>query len=233
MRARMRPPAPRGSASCMLRARAVVLATGAIERPLLFADNDRPGVMLASAARAYVNRFAVAPGRQGRWSPPTATSAYRIAADLAAAGIAVSHVRRPSARAAGPARCPRTGRRSPNRRTRCDGRSPAAAGMVTAVDARAISRTGRVSALRLRLRRRRLVAAIHLASHTGVRPHYREEIGAFVPGDLPTGRFGAGSVMGAATTAEAVQQGLKAGREAASPVASPPAVPMLQAAGSR
>ena len=40
-----------------IRAKQVVLATGAIEQPLLFADNDRPGVMLAAAARAYVNRF--------------------------------------------------------------------------------------------------------------------------------------------------------------------------------
>jgi methylglutamate dehydrogenase subunit C len=36
-----------------------ILATGAIERPIAFADNDRPGIMLASAARSYVNRFAV------------------------------------------------------------------------------------------------------------------------------------------------------------------------------
>ncbi|MBC8793821.1 MAG: sarcosine oxidase subunit alpha, partial [Tagaea sp. CACIAM 22H2] len=36
-----------------------VIATGAIERPIAFADNDRPGIMLASAARSYVNRFAV------------------------------------------------------------------------------------------------------------------------------------------------------------------------------
>ena len=46
-----------------IRARRVVLATGAIERPLVFANNDRPGVMLASAVEAYVHRFAVLPGR--------------------------------------------------------------------------------------------------------------------------------------------------------------------------
>ncbi|MGF1610238.1 MAG: FAD-dependent oxidoreductase, partial [Kiloniellales bacterium] len=40
-----------------VRARQVVLATGAIERPLVFADNDRPGIMLASACRTYVNRY--------------------------------------------------------------------------------------------------------------------------------------------------------------------------------
>ena len=47
-----------------VRARQVVLATGAIERPLVFADNDRPGIMLAGALRTYINRFAVLPGRR-------------------------------------------------------------------------------------------------------------------------------------------------------------------------
>ncbi len=47
-----------------IRAKQVVLATGSIERPLLFADNDRPGVMLASAVRAYINRYAVLPAKQ-------------------------------------------------------------------------------------------------------------------------------------------------------------------------
>src|SRR5690242_4800343 len=47
-----------------IRAREVVLATGAHERSLAFADNDRPGVMLAGAARTYVNRYGVRPGRR-------------------------------------------------------------------------------------------------------------------------------------------------------------------------
>mgnify|MGYP000277139010 CR=1 FL=1 len=42
----------------------VVLATGALERPLTFPDNDRPGVMLASAAAAYLRRWGVLPGRR-------------------------------------------------------------------------------------------------------------------------------------------------------------------------
>jgi heterotetrameric sarcosine oxidase alpha subunit len=40
------------------------LASGAIERPLVFGGNDRPGVMMASAAVTYLNRYAVAPGRR-------------------------------------------------------------------------------------------------------------------------------------------------------------------------
>ncbi|MEA2579392.1 MAG: sarcosine oxidase, subunit alpha [Actinomycetota bacterium] len=47
-----------------VRAARVVLATGAHERPIAFADNDRPGVMLASAARTYVEWFGVRPGNR-------------------------------------------------------------------------------------------------------------------------------------------------------------------------
>ena len=47
-----------------IRAKRVVLAAGAIERPLVFTDNDRPGIMLSSAARRYVNHFGVAPGQR-------------------------------------------------------------------------------------------------------------------------------------------------------------------------
>lgn len=47
-----------------VRAGRVVLATGALERPLAFADNDRPGIMLSQAVRSYVHRFGVVPGRR-------------------------------------------------------------------------------------------------------------------------------------------------------------------------
>ncbi len=46
-----------------IRAKQVVIAAGAIERPLVFADNDRPGVMLANAVDTYINRYGVLPGR--------------------------------------------------------------------------------------------------------------------------------------------------------------------------
>ena len=47
-----------------IRAGAVVLATGAFERPLVFPGNDRPGVMLAGAAERYANEFGVLPGEK-------------------------------------------------------------------------------------------------------------------------------------------------------------------------
>ena len=69
-------------------AREIVLATGAIEQPLVFANNDRPGIMLASAAQSYCSRYAVAPGM----SVAIATnndSAYGVAGALMNAGIDV------------------------------------------------------------------------------------------------------------------------------------------------
>ncbi|MFF3342819.1 sarcosine oxidase subunit alpha family protein [Streptomyces flavidovirens] len=74
-----------------IRARQVVLATGAHERPLVFAGNDRPGVMLAAAVRTYLNRYAVAPGSRAVVST-TNDSAYDTVADLHAAGIGIAAV---------------------------------------------------------------------------------------------------------------------------------------------
>ncbi|MFJ6895060.1 sarcosine oxidase subunit delta family protein [Streptomyces hokutonensis] len=74
-----------------IRARRVVLATGAHERSLAFADNDRPGVMLAASARAYVNRHGVLPGRQAVVFT-TNDSAYAAALDLAKAGIHIAAI---------------------------------------------------------------------------------------------------------------------------------------------
>jgi sarcosine oxidase subunit alpha len=74
-----------------VRAREVALATGAHERPLVFAGNDRPGIMLADSLRAYVNRYGVAPGRRAVIATCGA-SAYTAAADLKAAGLEVTLV---------------------------------------------------------------------------------------------------------------------------------------------
>jgi sarcosine oxidase, subunit alpha len=74
-----------------VRARHVICATGAIERLLVFPGNDRPGVMLASAAQAFVNRWAVRPGQRAVIFTNN-DSAYAVARDLAAAGIEVAAV---------------------------------------------------------------------------------------------------------------------------------------------
>jgi sarcosine oxidase subunit alpha len=72
-----------------VRARQIVLATGAIERPITFANNDRPGVMLATAARGYVERYGVAPGQRAVVFTNN-DDAYRTALSLKAAGITVA-----------------------------------------------------------------------------------------------------------------------------------------------
>lgn len=71
-----------------IRAGRVVLATGSHERPIVFVDNDLPGVMLASAARTYANRFGVLAGRRAVVAT-TGDSAYADALDLRAAGVEI------------------------------------------------------------------------------------------------------------------------------------------------
>src|SRR5207245_1319919 len=74
-----------------VRAKRVVLATGAHERSLIFANNDRPGIMLAGAARTYTNRFGVAPGtRAVIFTNNDSTDV--VAADLKRAGITVEAI---------------------------------------------------------------------------------------------------------------------------------------------
>ena len=55
---------PEGPRRCLLRirARSLIVATGAIEQPMVFENNDRPGVMLASAVTNYLERYAVRAG---------------------------------------------------------------------------------------------------------------------------------------------------------------------------
>ena len=74
-----------------VRARAVVLATGAIERPLVFPGNDRPGIMLAGAAQTYLNRYGVRVGKSVV-IVTAADAAYQAALDLHAAGVVVAAV---------------------------------------------------------------------------------------------------------------------------------------------
>jgi sarcosine oxidase, subunit alpha len=84
-----------------VRAKEVVLAAGAIERPLVFPGNDRPGIMLAGAARTYVNRYGAVPG--SRAVVITACDeAYRAALDLHEAGVFIAIIADIRAKADGP-----------------------------------------------------------------------------------------------------------------------------------
>ena len=71
-----------------IRAGRVVLATGAHERPIAFANNDLPGVMLAGAAQTYAVRYGVRPGNRAVVFTNN-DSAYAAAVDLVRAGVAV------------------------------------------------------------------------------------------------------------------------------------------------
>lgn len=71
-----------------VRAKQVVLATGAIERPLVFHENDRPGIMLAGAVRTFLHRYGVLAGKRAGIFTNNDT-AYQTAFDLKAAGANV------------------------------------------------------------------------------------------------------------------------------------------------
>ena len=71
-----------------IRAKRVILATGSIEQPLVFANNDRPGVMLAGAVRAYINAYGVLPGQRALLLVNN-DDAYRTALALLDAGAQV------------------------------------------------------------------------------------------------------------------------------------------------
>jgi sarcosine oxidase subunit alpha len=83
------------------RARRVVLAQGAVERPLLFAGNDTPGVMLASAARTYATRFGARAGSRALVAGCDDTI-YLSAISLSQAGVEVVAVLDSRADPAGP-----------------------------------------------------------------------------------------------------------------------------------
>ena len=113
-----------------IRARHVLVATGAHERPIVFADNDLPGIMLAHSARTFLHRYGVLVGRAAVVFT-TNDSAYAAAFDLADAGVRIEAVvdarervsDAPAARvrATGhPVACGRGGHRHPGHRTHHD-----------------------------------------------------------------------------------------------------------------
>jgi sarcosine oxidase subunit alpha len=81
----------RGSRLYKLRTKAAVIATGALEQPAVFRNNDLPGVMLGSAAQRLIRHYGVRPGRAA--VVVTANNdGYAVAADLVEAGIAVNSI---------------------------------------------------------------------------------------------------------------------------------------------
>ena len=201
-----------------VRAKSIVMACGALERPLMFAGNDRPGIMLAGAVGTYVNRYGVIPGRRALFATNN-DGAYLDAIALAKAGASVCladlrDVPTPFlvklARDAGVDVMLATtvvGARGAHRVSQC---------ILAPYD----SATGVVGAAQSN-RTVDLIAmsggwtpSVHLSSHRGIRPVYRPELSSFVPGGFDRAHFGAGSMVGSQSLSEAIASGWQAAQRA-------------------
>jgi methylglutamate dehydrogenase subunit C len=204
--ARAEPFAPR-QRYWRIAARRTVLATGALERPLVFGDNDRPGIMQASAVRAYVNRFAVAPGASFAVFTNN-DDGWRTAADLQAAGQTVVAVI-DSRKAVSPnMRAPK------NCRVLLGARVTATRGgidlqRITVTDASGGQESIAVDTLAVSGGWDPVTA---LTSHKGVKPTWRDDIAAFVPTPGgPADMIVAGAAAGIFSLAGALREGASAG----------------------
>ena len=189
-----------------IQARRAILAGGAIERPIAFANNDRPGIMLAGAVRRYINQYGVAPGARIAVFA-NGDEGARTVADLQAAGVEVAALldARPDAKA--PEGVPhfagavvvdtrgRLGLKSVTIRTANGGTQTIAA------DCLAVSGGWNPN--------------VHLTCHQNARPVWREDIAAFVaPDGAVPALVAAGAAAGAFSTHAALQTGLEAGKAA-------------------
>jgi NADPH-dependent 2,4-dienoyl-CoA reductase/sulfur reductase-like enzyme len=222
--------APRGHLpqECFWRivAKRAVLAAGAIERPLAFPDNDRPGVMLAGSVRTYLNRWGVVPG------PRIAVygnndDAHRTARDLAAAGLAVAALidTREGVSLPGAPFPVIAGGRVTATAGRLGLRSITVAGpggsREIEVDGLAVSGGWSPS--------------VHLTCHMGGKPVWDEVIQGFVPRDgAVPGLVAAGAAAGRFSTAECLRDGVRAAGEALADLGlSVPPVDLPEAEGLR
>jgi sarcosine oxidase, subunit alpha len=197
-----------------VRAREVVFATGAIERPLVFPGNDRPGIMLAGAARTYLHRFGVKPG--GRAVVVTGhDSAYRAALDLTAAGVEIVAL--------------------VDLRPRTDDQlasSARAAGLQIMTDSAVVGTSGRLrvgavdiahthsSVVRrvrcdLVLMSQGFTPSVQLFSQSGGILSFDERLDAFIPGTSKARERSAGACRGIFELSAAIDDGFAAGEEAA------------------
>ncbi|MEV5495236.1 2Fe-2S iron-sulfur cluster-binding protein [Nonomuraea fuscirosea] len=182
----------RGERLWHVRARRVVLATGAHERSLAFPGNDRPGVMLASAARAYANRYGVTPWRRAVVFACT-DSGHEAARDLAAAGVEIAEIVDP----------------------RVDGQVVTG----TTGDAEGVLNGVQVGARHVEADLLAVAGgwnpAVHLFSQSQGRVRFDEDLQAFVPGTSAQAERSAGACAGRYGTREAIADGYAAGTEAA------------------
>ncbi|HEX5461940.1 MAG TPA: sarcosine oxidase subunit alpha family protein [Steroidobacteraceae bacterium] len=194
-------------------ARQTVLASGALERPIVFGGNDRPGVMLASAVRTYVNRFRVTPGQRTAVFT-TGDDGWKTAFDLVDSHVEVPAV--VDARREIPAALENEARRR---------------GMRVMLGAQVLDTRGgrgvRGIGVRDESGRRIYIATDALAmaggwnpntalsTHLGGRPCWSDAIQAYVPAGLPAGMIAVGAAAGDFSLGAALRAGAEAGRNAA------------------
>jgi sarcosine oxidase subunit alpha len=157
-----------------------MLTAGATERSMAFGNNDRPGIMLAGAVRAYVNRFGVTPGQKVAVFTNN-DDGLRTATDLEAKGVVVTRVI--DARK-GDVVVNTVGRKGLHTVYLNNDRH---------VEADCLAVSGGWS------------PNVHLTCHHRGRPTWNADIAGFVPGgDLPPGMVVAGAANGAMTLAAAI-----------------------------
>lgn len=203
-----------------VRAKQVILATGAIERPLVFANNDLPGIMLASAVSEYINRFGVRPGKSAILFTNN-DSAYMTALDLLDAGVRVTAV--VDARTHVPSRVATTLRGldiniiTSSVITRARGKTKVSGAEVMTYDADSQSVQGTKSVMNCDL----LVVsggwspAVHLQAQSGAKPVFQLENACFVAGEAVQDEQCIGAMNTNFDVNEAIQEGFKAGAIAA------------------
>ncbi len=179
-----------------IRATQIILATGAHERPVVFADNDLPGILLAGSARTYLHRYGVLVGRRVVVFT-TNDSAYAAAADLADAGVQVAAVldARPQAPTTAAALCQDRGIdvRAGVVVSRAEGTT-----RITAVHVTPVSGTGDadVVACDALLVSGGWNPAVHLYSQARGKLRYSADLGAFLPGEALPGVRVVGTAAG-------------------------------------
>ena len=206
-----------------VRAATVVLATGAIERPLVFPGNDRPGILLASAAQTYLNRYGVCVGSRAV-IVTAGDDAYQTAIDLHAAGVVIAAIA--------------------DLRTQAAGALPDAArrlGLEILLGATVLGTEGdlRVSAITLgRVEGARVTAAqripcdtvlmsggftpsVHLFSQSRGKLQWSEPLLAFVPGAMAERQHSAGACRGVYDLAEVLADGAACGAASLPTVSAP------------
>ena len=197
----------------LVRARQIIFACGALEQPLVFGNNDRPGVLLAESVRVYLHRYALRLG-QKVVVVTTHDSAWRVAMDMAAAGADVTVV---DGREAVDASWLEQARQS-NVAVRLHALPVQVLGRnwVTAIDIQS-AHDGRHERLACDL-----VAmsggwtpTLQLTTHTGVRAVFDTSLGLHVAGSLPAHHTVVGAMSGRplASLAEAHLAGERAARQ--------------------